>query len=144
MSQIFGGCLCQKVRYKISYHPLSQGICYCHQCQKSGGVYGSPLLVLHREQLDCSRENLVSCQTRSDRGSLVTRNFCKDCGCHIFAEISDLVDIVTVRAGTLDDFGNFAPQYLVWTESAHASCPLPTHLQSFRQNAPPELLLGLK
>lgn len=142
MSQLSGGCLCQKVQYKILSKPLSQGVCYCQQCQKSGGAYGSPLVVLLKSQLDCPAENLSSCTTQSDRGSTVIRHFCKDCGSHIFSQISDVPDIVTVKAVTLEDFKNFVPQYLVWTQSAIMSCPLPKDVPAFLQAAPIELVLG--
>lgn len=142
MNQSSGGCLCQKVQYKILSEPLSQGICYCQQCQKSGGAYGSPLLVLLKSQFECATENLSSCTTQSDRGSSVTRHFCKACGSHIFSQISDVPDILTVKAVTLEDFKNFVPQYLVWTKSAAPTCPLPNDVPTFLQAAPIELVLG--
>lgn len=142
MSEILGGCLCEKVRYKISQPPLSQGICYCHQCQKVGGVYGSPLVVLRKDALKCSDATLSFCKTQSHRGSTVTRNFCRDCGTHIFAQISDVPEFVTVRAATFDDFRLFVPQYLVWTGSVGPSCDLPVGVLSFAENAPLEVLLG--
>jgi hypothetical protein len=142
MNQLSGGCLCQKVQYKIISKPLSQGICYCQQCQKSGGAYGSPLLVLFKTQFECTTENLSFCITQSARGSAVTRHFCKDCGSHIFSQISDVPDILTVKAVTLDEFQNFVPQYLVWTQSATPSCALPHNVPAFSQAAPIELVLG--
>lgn len=142
MSQLSGECLCEKVQYKILSKPLSQGICYCQQCQKSGGAYGSPLMVLLKNQFECRTENLSSCTTQSDRGSTVTRHFCKDCGTHVFSQISDVPDILTVKAVTLNDFKKFVPQYLVWTESAIPSCPLPEGVPAFSQAAPLQLVLG--
>lgn len=142
MNHLTGGCLCQKVQYKISSKPLSQGVCYCHQCQKSGGAYGSPLVVLLKNHFECSSEDLSSCSTQSDRGSTVTRHFCKDCGSHVYSQISDVSGIVTVKAVTLNEFKNFTPQYLVWTQSAAPSCALVPNVPAFAQNAPIELLLG--
>ena len=142
MNQLSGRCLCQKVQYRILSKPLSQGICYCQQCQKSGGAYGSPLLVLLQNQFECPADNLSSYATQSDRGSTVTRHFCKDCGSHIFSQISDIPDILTVKAVTLEQFKNFIPQYLVWTQSATPSCALPNDVPTFSQAAPIELVLG--
>ena len=142
MNQLIGGCLCQKVRYKVSSPPMSQGICYCHQCQKSGGAYGSPLMVLHKDTFECFEAELSSCKTQSDRGSTVIRNFCKECGSHILSRISDVPEIVTVKAATLDDFSLFIPEYLVWIQSAGPSCMFPMGVPSFPKNAPVEILLG--
>ncbi len=142
MSELSGSCLCQKVQYKILSKPLSQGICYCLQCQKSGGAYGSPLMVIFKNQFECGLENLSSCTTQSDRGSTATRHFCKDCGSHVFSQISDVTEILTVKAVTLEDFKKFVPQYLVWTKSAAPLCPLPEGVPAFAQAAPLELVLG--
>lgn len=139
-----GACLCEKVRYQINSKPVSKGICYCHQCQKSGGAYGSPLLVLHKNQFECLQTELGKVKTTSDRGSTVTRNFCKDCGSHIFSVMSDVPDFLTVKAVTLDNFNSFIPDYLVWTESAVASCAFPEGVPTFSQSAPLEILLGIK
>lgn len=138
----YGGCLCQKVRYKISDKPISKGICYCDQCQKSGGAYGSPLVILHKNQFEISQGEFSAVQTVSARGSVVTRNFCKDCGSHIFSLVSDIPVILTVKAVTLDDFKTFVPDYLVWTESAGNSCAFPVGVPRFSQEAPLKMLLG--
>lgn len=144
MSQLIGECLCQKIQYKISSPPISQGVCYCLQCQKSGGAYGSPLMVLHKKQLECSEDGLSFSKTESDRGSIVSRYFCQACGSHIFSYISDIPELVTVKAANLQNFKNFAPEYLVWTESAPTNCPFPSGVPSFPKNAPMEMLLGMK
>jgi hypothetical protein len=137
-----GGCLCGKVRYKISQAPVSQGICYCRQCQKTGGAYGSPMLVLPKSALEYTHGALSVSETKSDRGSTVKRNFCKECGCHVFALISDIDSLVTLRANTLDDFSLFAPEYLVFTKSVGPSCVLPAGVPAFLEGAPLGMVLG--
>jgi hypothetical protein len=141
MTYYSGSCLCQKVRYKISAAPISQGICYCRQCQKSGGMCGSPLMVFSTESFDCTQETLSFYKTMSDRGATVTRHFCSGCGSAIFSQIADIKAIVTVKASTLDNPGHFAPEYLVWTRHAGTSTPLPAGISSFSEGAPIEILL---
>lgn len=136
-----GGCLCAKVRYEVLAPPISQGICYCRQCRKAGGANGSPLLVLPEAALEILRVGLSACETKSDDGSTVRRNFCSSCGSHLFAEIADAPGIVTVRAATLDNFNVFTPEYLVWTEAAGPSCAFPPGVPSFSKDAPLELVL---
>jgi hypothetical protein len=143
MSSISGSCLCEKVQYKVFHKPISKGICYCNQCQKSGGAYGSPLLVLHKDQFQCSQVDLGKVMTTSDRGSTVTRNFCKSCGTHVFSQISDVPDFLTVKAVTMDNFNLFEADYLVWTESAVNAGPFPAGVALYPQSAPLEVLLGV-
>lgn len=142
MTPISGGCLCGKVRYTVSHPPISQGICYCHQCQKTGGAYGSPLMVLLPKAFENTQAEIAFSETKSDRGSTVKRHFCKNCGTHIFATISDIPNLLTVRAITLDDFSYFTPEYLVWTQSADPSCIFPAGVSSFSQAAPLEVVLN--
>lgn len=144
MTSISGGCLCEKVRYTITSLPISQGICYCRQCQKTGGVCGSPLMVLRKDAFECPQGALSFHKTKSNRGSAVARHFCKECGSHIFSQISDVPEIVTVKAATLDDLNVFVPQYVVWIRSACAFVPLPTMIPHFKENAPLEMVLGMK
>jgi hypothetical protein len=74
---------------------------------------------------------------------VVTRKFCKECGTHIFAEISDVPEFITLRAATLDDFGIFVPEYLVWTGSAGKQTVFPQGLPAYLENAPLKMLLRL-
>ncbi|MBS1968759.1 MAG: GFA family protein [Bdellovibrionales bacterium] len=143
MKTISGSCLCEKVQYTISSSPLSQGICYCQQCQRASGSLGSPMMVLPKSSFSCSTE-LAFYETTSARGSTVKRYFCKDCGSHVYAEISDAPEIVTVKVATLSDLSIFTPQYLVWTENMGAKHTLLAGVPAFEQNAPLEMVLGLK
>ena len=138
---ITGRCLCEKVKYKISVSPISQGVCYCRQCQKAGGATG--LLVLQTAAFEFSG-TLSSYETNSDDGSRVERNFCPSCGSHVFAQILDVPGIVTVKASTLDDPDFFVPQYLVWTRSTGRSHAFPSEVPSFKKDAPLEVVLGIR
>ncbi len=140
MNKYDGGCLCGKVRYKISSEPISQGICYCRQCRKTGGMFGSPLIVLRRNAFALTTA-LPFFMTTSDRGSSVRRYFCKHCGTQIFSDILDLPDIVTVKGATLDNYENFKPEYAVWTQDAPSIQNFSKDLPRFPGNAPIEIVL---
>jgi len=99
-------------------------------------------MVLQKNIFECSQQALSFCITKSARDTTVARNFCKECGSHIFAEISDVPELLTIKAGTLDDCSLFDPEYLVWTRSAAPSCIFPAGVPFFPENAPLEVLLG--
>jgi hypothetical protein len=141
MTPLIGRCLCGKVEFKILSKPVSQGVCYCIPCQKTGGVLGSPLLVLNKKAFDCTLESLSFFSSASERGSTVCRHFCKYCGTHVFSTISDAPDILTVKVAALDERESFVPDYLVWTKRANPQCIFPRDVPSFLENAPFELLL---
>lgn len=137
-----GRCLCKNVSYEISKPPISQGVCYCIECQRAGGAFGGPLLVIEESSFKCQRSELSYYPTKSDDGSIVRRYFCTGCGVHIYSSIDDVPQIITVKAATLDQFCLFAPEYLVWTRSAAPTCRFPAGVPTFAEEAPLDLLLG--
>lgn len=143
MKPLTGGCLCGNIRFAVTGSPLSQGVCYCSKCRKAGASFGSPLLVLSKSDFKCAGKTLAKVITPSDRGSIVSRSFCRDCGSHIFAEISDLPGLVTIRGASLDDPSALSPEYLVFTEGLSNTVPTPKGLPSFPGGAPLEVLLGV-
>lgn len=144
MISISGGCLCGKIRYTVKSLPISQGICFCHQCKKTGSIFGSSLMVLHKKTFEYVQNVVSFYETKSDSGSTVRRHFCKECGSHVFSEISDVPDIITLKAATLDDLSLFAPQFSAWTKSASIPSSVPSDIPSFDENVPLEIVLGLK
>jgi hypothetical protein len=44
-----GGCLCGKVRYRISAEPRGADYCHCRMCQRASGAPVVPWLTVARE-----------------------------------------------------------------------------------------------
>jgi hypothetical protein len=53
-------------------------------------------------------------KSKADSGNTVTRSFCPNCGSPVFGTSSGMPDMMTVRAGSLDDPELFKPQLAVY------------------------------
>jgi len=142
MNTLEGGCLCGEQRYKILAKPISQGICYCKQCRKSGGAEGSPMLVVESHAFECEKKGLHYFETQSNRGTVVKRYFCPKCASPLFSTLSDIQEILTVKASSLDDSKGFYPEYLVWTKSALNCTSFTLGVPRFEESAPFTHIVG--
>ena len=99
-----GGCLCSKIRYRVSNTPTHVTICHCKFCQRATG--SSFLIEPIFRNLDF--EILIGqpkqyTQTSASSGKNLTVNFCADCGTKLFNKLERLPDVVPVYGGTFDD-----------------------------------------
>ncbi|WFL76251.1 GFA family protein [Altererythrobacter arenosus] len=114
-----GGCLCGKVRYKISGEPQMSVICHCKNCQRQAGSSFSAIIGVPREALEYEGE-IKTYADKGDSGGSVDRQFCPDCGSPLFSLVGSLPQMVFVKAGTLDDTSNLQPAMHIFTKSKQA------------------------
>lgn len=112
-----GGCACGRVRYAISQPPIAVRVCWCRECQYLATGNGSVNVRLPRTALTLEGE-LTGWESVADSGNTVRRSFCARCGTPVLSESSGWPDLVTLRAGTLDDPDAVTPQWNIWTDSA--------------------------
>jgi hypothetical protein len=110
MDKISGGCLCGKVRFKVTGEPWRVGVCHCLDCRKHSGSLFSALAVFPAEAVSIEGE------TRDHLG----RHFCPDCGSSLFG-ISD--DEIEFTLGAFDAPDQFKPSYELWTVRREAWLP---------------------
>jgi hypothetical protein len=115
---ITGGCLCGKIRYMVEGGPLSSGLCYCRDCQKSCG--GSPAagFVVTRDSLKLLEGKPKAYRSATHKGGEAIRFFCPDCGTPLFGEKSSTPQMVAIMAGSLDEPDIFRPAAISWAEAA--------------------------
>ena len=76
---ITGGCSCGDVRYVISAQPSMSFVCFCRECQMSGGTEGAPVVVVDRNAASISGSARKRTY-RADNGSDMEAYFCGGCG----------------------------------------------------------------
>ena len=97
-----GGCYCKGVRYRGEGAPMFKGQCHCRECQYISG--GSPNVVMAVPEAGFRfTKGKPKAFTRSDLEKPVTREFCPDCGTHLFAKSPGLPGVLILKVGTLDD-----------------------------------------
>jgi hypothetical protein len=67
----------------------------------------------------------------AESGTRVARLFCAECGTHLHASNVHHPEILPIRAGTLDDPGDFRPSVNLWLRSAQPWHVVDRSLASF-------------
>jgi hypothetical protein len=114
---ITGGCLCGKVRYTFSAHPIFSGNCHCRDCQKSSGSAYTPALFVPENAVNVSGQ-VQYFTINADSGRTVSRGFCPNCGSQLFSQLELLPDMLGIRAGSLDNPDEYKPSMDIFTASA--------------------------
>ena len=94
-----GGCHCGAIRYTLSEPALSVQHCHCECCKKvSGAMFGTGAAVNPTAVSITGEDNL----TRYRSSPSMPEDFCKTCGCHLFAYEESEPDIMYILPYTLD------------------------------------------
>ena len=102
MSDLTGGCLCGKVRYKATADPTFTGVCHCSACQRFTGSAFAILVAFLKTDLEI-RGQLKNFASDGDSGKKLVRNFCSECGSGVYEEAEIHPESLLVCGGTLDD-----------------------------------------
>src|SRR5271169_681426 len=128
---LMGGCPCEAVRFAVDAMPLLVYACHCTECQRwSGSAFSLSMPVAADSfALTCGRPK--PWRRMSTSGVESTSSFCGDCGGRICGQRDSRRDIVTIRAGTLDDTSWLRPSAHVYLRSAQAWERIPNKAECF-------------
>lgn len=94
-----GGCHCGSVRYTLHEPPLSVQHCHCETCRKSTGSLYATAGVMRIDKVEIEgAENLTKYRTSPS----FEQQFCRTCGCNLFAYDDDETTLFYVDLPTLD------------------------------------------
>lgn len=110
MDVISAGCLCGRVRLRVTGAPHRTGVCHCLDCRKHSGALFAAAAIFPVDAVT------VTGETRAFRG----RHFCPECGSSVFG-ITD--DEIEVALGSFDHPDQFRPNYELWTRRREAWLP---------------------
>jgi len=113
-----GGCACGAIRYECQGEPLFSLNCHCRDCQRETGSAFAPILAVLRATFTLTQGSPTYFELTADSGQTTKRAFCPDCGSRLFGQPGSRPDIVTIRAGSLDDPSAFRPNQDIFTASA--------------------------
>lgn len=123
-----GSCLCESVKYTLTQPAAYQLACICTQCQKVGGGFGVGSLIVPKGSVEITGNENVKEFVIPGSEKAIVRQFCSNCGTHLFA-FGNTHPVIAVHGGTLTDPSNFNPQIVIWGKSKR-----PYH--SFNENVP--------
>jgi hypothetical protein len=117
-AQFFGGCACGAIRYSAEGAPLFSMNCHCRDCQRETGSAYAAVLAVRRATFKVIKGKPKYFEITAGSGHQTTRVFCADCGSPLFGLPGITPDMVTIRAGSLDDPSVFRPAQDIYTASA--------------------------
>lgn len=138
MTQRSGQCLCGAVTFKVATDPVAVRVCWCRDCQHLA-ANGTVNMLIPTSALTFSGR-LSEYTKAANSGNEITRQFCTQCGTHLFSRSSATPQFRGVRVGNLDDPSSVQPGVNIWAASAPAWACLDAALDRVEQQpAPPTL-----
>jgi hypothetical protein len=112
-----GGCQCGQVRYRVTGTSLTFYACHCKECQKqSASAFGLSLWVKRSDVVLMSGE-LKFWERPADSGDTTVCAFCPDCGSRLYHFGRQDPEVISLKAGSLDDTAGLAPIGHIWVRS---------------------------
>ena len=128
MSVFSGKCLCGNVSYQCHSEPKAIFNCHCEDCRRAtGSVFGTNLFVSESE-VEISGE-VSSYSHISDSGSTMTKRFCPNCGSLLVGSNSAKPNVVSIRAGTVDQLALIKPQINLFMDKKVPSTSIDENLK---------------
>jgi hypothetical protein len=108
-----GGCLCGKVRFRVTAPPIDSGYCHCRMCQKNSGAP-----VVAWISVPASGFSWIAGQPGTYQSSAEgRRQFCGACGSYLVFLSKRFPDEVSVNTASFDDPEAFPPEMHIYTAS---------------------------
>ena len=128
MSVFSGKCLCGKVTYRCHTEPKTIFNCHCEDCRRAtGSVFGTNLFV-PEDKVEIFGK-VSSYSHTSDSGSTMTKRFCPNCGSLLFGKNSAKFNVLSIRAGTVDQLDLIKPVVNVFMDSKIPSTSIDQNLK---------------
>ena len=128
MSVFSGKCLCGNVSYQCHSEPKAIFNCHCEDCRRAtGSVFGTNLFV-PETKVEISGK-VSSYSHISDSGSTMTKRFCPNCGSLLFGSNSAKPNVVSIRAGTVDQLPLIKPQINLFMDKKVPSTSIDENLK---------------
>jgi hypothetical protein len=115
-----GGCLCGAICYEISAPITELNSCHCRDCQRASGAGATVGARVPKPAFRLLQGTPKRYTKASDSGRPLTRVFCGGCGSPLWTERAASPDMITIRAGSLDDSSGLKITLNIWTKSARS------------------------
>jgi hypothetical protein len=115
---VFGGCACGAIRYCYEGEPLFAMNCHCRDCQRETGSAYAAVLGVPAATFKVTEGSPKFFDLIADSGNTTRRGFCADCGSPVFGLPGVSAEMVTIRAGSLDDPSSYRPTLDVYVSRA--------------------------
>lgn len=115
-----GGCLCDRVRYRVSEDPIGFYACHCSDCRRESGAAFGLTMIFRRPAFERLRGDVRAIDVRMPDGRVRQSSVCPECLVRVWTDPSRYPEIVVLNPGTLDDTNAYEPFGNMWIASACA------------------------
>ncbi len=130
---ITGRCYCGDVHYKAEGPVLLKAECFCRECQYITGGGSLHIMAVPLEGFEMTKGAVKGFQ-RSDIDGAVTREFCPNCGTHLFTRAPALPTAIILKVGALDDQAQYdGPDTANFTCDARPWHHVPSDIPAFEK-----------
>jgi hypothetical protein len=108
-----GGCLCGRVRFRVTAPQLDSGYCHCRMCQRNTGAP-----VVAWATFPAASFSWISGEPSTYVSSThAKRQFCATCGSYLVFRSTRFPNEVSVNTASFDDPNVFPPRKHIFVES---------------------------
>jgi hypothetical protein len=133
MTEVLKGAgLCGSVSYEALGEPGIAGHCYCVDCRKASGTSHCTHVAVRADGVRLVGA-MSSYSRPADSGNIVERFFCPTCGSPIYSTNTAMPGLMFLRASSLDDPDQIAPQMVVYASRAPKWGAVDADLPSFAE-----------
>jgi hypothetical protein len=126
-----GGCSCGVVRYRLASEPLIVHCCHCLNCQRQTGSAFVVNILIEADRVELLAGAPEPVDVPRDDGSTQQVLRCPACQVAVYSHYTR-PEVSFVRAGTLDDPSQVAPDVHIYTRSKLPWVALPESVPAFK------------
>ena len=130
MPKLSGKCLCGKIAFSTDTEIKMMANCHCSDCRAATGAAYGTLLFVGEDGLQVTGTPKVF-RHKADSGAEMEKHFCPDCGSQLFGRNSNRPNIISIRAGVVDQTELVKPGANVFLDSKIESTPVDPDLKGF-------------
>ena len=127
-----GGCLCGRIRYRVTGDPRTPSHCHCELCRKSSGAPFVSWASFRAQGFSF----VQGWPVRFDSSPVAFRQFCGHCGTQLAFQFHATPDSIDVTLASMDDPGAIEPADHIWTKRRIAWIKLSDGLPRFAESRP--------
>lgn len=105
-----GGCLCGRLRYRVSGDPVAATLCHCADCRRASGGTNVAWAVFDRDKVEWLAGEAADYSSSPGIHWL----YCRDCGSTVGYRRSERPDHMDITTGTLDEPDLYPPDVEIW------------------------------
>lgn len=130
MPKLSGKCLCGNITFSADTEIARIANCHCSDCRAATGAAYGTVLFVDEAALEISGVPKVF-KHMADSGSNMEKHFCSNCGSQLFGKNSNRPNLISLRAGTVDQTDLIKPTVNVYLSSKIESTPVNSELKGF-------------